>query len=203
MKLYYKMRFRPELSDSPPSISDTEGSGKFIKSSNQDLLKSPLGMQINTNLKRCTDDKTKVPSFTESKIKFPSLILLRGLPGSGKSTSARVLEQIGYKHFEADMFFEIDGIYRYDQQLIPTAHGWCKQMTREALFRGEKVVVSNTFTRISEMKPYFDMGVSDIHVIEANGKWKNSHGVPDEVIKKMAARWEVLPITMRTSNFSN
>lgn len=33
------------------------------------------------------------------------LVLIRGLPGSGKSTMAEVLAQVGYEHFEADMYF--------------------------------------------------------------------------------------------------
>jgi tRNA uridine 5-carbamoylmethylation protein Kti12 len=34
------------------------------------------------------------------------LILIRGLPGSGKSTIAREYVKQGYHHFEADMYFE-------------------------------------------------------------------------------------------------
>ena len=39
------------------------------------------------------------------------LVLVRGLPGSGKSTYARSL---GYPNFEADMFFIKDGKYVYN-----------------------------------------------------------------------------------------
>ena len=40
-----------------------------------------------------------------------TLILLRGLPGSGKSTLAK---WICNQWFEADMFFEQDGEYKFD-----------------------------------------------------------------------------------------
>jgi predicted kinase len=39
------------------------------------------------------------------------LILVRGCPGSGKSTFAKLL---GGKHIEADMFFMKDGEYQFD-----------------------------------------------------------------------------------------
>lgn len=119
------------------------------------------------------------------------LVLIRGLPGSGKSTMAKDLVTQGYLHFEADMFFEVDGHYQYDASRIREAHSWCQQMTRQALAKGLKVVVSNTFTQLREMEPYRSM-TQNVLVVEANGKWKNVHGVPAEMLEKMAQRWEPL-----------
>ena len=124
------------------------------------------------------------------------LVLFRGLPGAGKSTKARVLKEIGYKHFEADMFFEVDGVYRYNPSRIRYAHDWCKLMTRHALGLGERVVVSNTFTTRSEIQPYLEMGAESIRIVEADGSWENVHNVPTEVVRKMASRWERLPSGM-------
>src|ERR1035437_9039203 len=101
------------------------------------------------------------------------LIIIRGLPGSGKTTMAGVLTRIGYRHFEADMFFEVDGMYQYDATRIRDAHAWCQRMTQEALARGENVVVSNTFTHLREMQPYLEMEARNIRVIEAHGKWES------------------------------
>jgi hypothetical protein len=132
---------------------------------------------------------TKTTSGALSK----DLILCRGLPGSGKTTIASVFTMIGYRHFEADMYFEVDGIYTYDATRIRDAHDWCKRMTRDALQRGANVVVSNTFTRLTEMAPYHEMGASNIRIIEASGHWENRHAVPVEMVQRMAARWEQLP----------
>ncbi len=55
------------------------------------------------------------------------LVLIRGLPGSGKSTMAKDLATQGYLHFEADMYFELDGHYRYDASCIREAHSWCQK----------------------------------------------------------------------------
>lgn len=90
------------------------------------------------------------------------------------------------------MFFDVNGQYRYDATRIREAHGWCQQMARQALARGQKVVVSNTFTQLREMEPYLAMA-KHVRVIEAQGKWQNVHGVPVGTMDRMAQRWERLP----------
>jgi predicted kinase len=117
--------------------------------------------------------------------------LIRGLPGSGKSTMAKEFASKGFSHYEADMFFEVDGGYKYDASRIREAHNWCQSMARQALAAGKRVVVSNTFTQLREMAPYLSMTKS-AKVIEATGKWQNLHGVPAEMLERMAQRWEPL-----------
>lgn len=118
------------------------------------------------------------------------LILIRGLPGSGKSTMARTFTAEGFLHFEADMYFEVDGQYQYDATRIRDAHNWCQNVARQALAAGKRVVVSNTFTQLREMAPYLNMAKNS-QVIEATGKWENVHGVPPEMLERMAQRWEL------------
>lgn len=95
----------------------------------------------------------------------------------------------GYEHFEADMFFEVDGQYQYDHSKIREAHDWCVENARKALDAGKNVVVSNTFLKLWEMKRYIDFGYP-VEVIEMKGRWKNIHGIPDQKISEMAERWE-------------
>jgi predicted kinase len=122
------------------------------------------------------------------------LILIRGLPGSGKSTIARSFHDAGYAWFEADMFhLNEEGDYCYNPDNIKSAHEWCQNSTLLHLKSGLKVVVSNTFTRRFEMEPYFKMARElgiEPNVIEAKGTWQNDHGVPESVIEKMRKRWE-------------
>lgn len=121
------------------------------------------------------------------------LYIVRGLPGSGKSTFAKSIAPV---HFEADMFFMNDGEYKFDFSKIKEAHQWCQESTREAMVSGSpKVSVSNTFTQEWEMKPYYEMaekyGYTVFSVIVENRHGgKNIHGVPDATLDSMRKRFE-------------
>lgn len=42
------------------------------------------------------------------------------------------------------------------------------------------------------MRPYLSMA-NRVRVVEAKGNWGNIHGVPAEMVQRMAERWEALP----------
>lgn len=118
------------------------------------------------------------------------LVLVRGLPGSGKSTLARML---AYVHLEADMYFMVDGVYRFDKNKLHAAHAWCLERTRASLDHHLTVAVSNTFTTKKELKPYFDLAKEyDIipNVILCQNQFNNVHNVPIETLEKMKARFQ-------------
>ena len=129
----------------------------------------------------------------------PNIILIRGLPGAGKTTIARKLAVLtGFSHREADMFFERDGKYRFDPRLLKDAHEWCMEQAALAAHTG--VIVSNTFTRRWEMAPYLRMG--RCIVLHATGRWENIHGVPDSKISEMKRRWETIPGEIPVKDFA-
>jgi len=119
------------------------------------------------------------------------LILVRGLPGSGKSTTAQnISDEYGYIHLEADMYFEKDGEYVFDLNKLEEAHEWCLNQTKSYLRSGFDVIVSNTFTQSWELKPYIELlSGDDIKIIECTDKFKNIHDVPDHILENMHERF--------------
>jgi predicted kinase len=125
------------------------------------------------------------------------LIIVRGVPGSGKSTIAQNLLKQKIQdcaHIEADDYFlNESGVYHYNKHLIQDAHNWCEKQTKQMLQHGWTVIVANPFIKIWEMQPYFDMAKSlklACRVIEAKGKFRNTHFVPNEVVVKMQNGYE-------------
>jgi predicted kinase len=122
------------------------------------------------------------------------LILIRGLPGSGKSTVAKNLASstMGYtRHIETDMFWGPN--YEFDISRIKEAHAWCQSETEKWLNDDNIVIVSNTFTTAFELLPYFDIAKKynvRPQIILCQGSFGSVHNVPAEVLEKMAARFE-------------
>jgi predicted kinase len=120
------------------------------------------------------------------------LILVRGLPGSGKTTTAVKLKRDPCMHFEADQYFMLNGNYEFDVNKLRQAHEWCQEQTRHYMDLGFCVIVSNTFTTIKELRPYFDIA-REFNivptVITCNNEFKNVHDVPEETLAKMKARF--------------
>jgi predicted kinase len=126
------------------------------------------------------------------------LILLRGIPGSGKSTFAKSISNESTGHIESDMFFVKDGEYKFDGSRIKDAHNWCQDVVGHWMNVNdfETIIVSNTFTQEWEMKPYMDMAkeweyqVFSI-IVENRHGGVNQHGVPDEKLQQMNDRFEI------------
>lgn len=124
------------------------------------------------------------------------LFLIRGLPGSGKTTIAEGMIKSNnnrWQHFEADDFFTETGKYVFVPENQIAAHAFCQYNAFKALENGENVIVSNTFTTVAEMLPYIIFAhrhMIRVRVIKAMGSFTNIHGVPEEVMQKMRDRWE-------------
>jgi predicted kinase len=123
------------------------------------------------------------------------LYIVRGIPGSGKSTFAKTL---GGQHYEADMYFiNEDGKYQFDVTKIKDAHQWCQSFVKtDMILEYPKIVVSNTSTQEWEMEPYFKFAkeygyVVFTVVVENRHEGVNQHGVPKDKLEQMRNRFEI------------
>ena len=123
------------------------------------------------------------------------LYIVRGLPGSGKSTFAQTLTP---NHWEADMYFiNEDGEYKFNIDEIKNAHQWCRDMIEGAMKRNlDKIAVSNTFTQEWEMEPYFKLAEEYGYkvfslIVENRHGGENQHGVPSDKVQVMRDRFQI------------
>jgi predicted kinase len=127
------------------------------------------------------------------------LILLRGLPGSGKSTLGDVILRTPQQDpslLSADDFFiDENGNYNFDSTKLQEAHSQCQLRCAERMkLQLSKIVVANTFTQDWEMEPYFEMAERykyRVHTVIVENRHGNSniHNVPDEKVEQMRNRF--------------
>ena len=124
----------------------------------------------------------------------PVLTLVIGLPGSGKSTFAKSIPNAS--HYEADMFFEDEnGNYNFDRTRLKDAHKWCQMLVDNDLSQGRNVVVSNTGLSRWERETYYKMAQKHDAIIKVKtmtGSYGNIHGVPEEALKMMENRFQLV-----------
>lgn len=131
------------------------------------------------------------------------LTLVRGLPGSGKSTFANFVWN-DYAICEADKFFyDKEGNYNFDASKLKQAHEWCRNEVETRMKDNEanpqyypEIVVSNTFTQEWEMEAYYQLAKKYDYlvisiIVENRHGGKNIHGVPEEKLEQMRNRFEI------------
>lgn len=126
-----------------------------------------------------------------------ALYLIRGLPGSGKSSLARELQDSGivHKSVEADDYFVDEwGKYNFDATKLHLAHQMCQFAAEDYLELGFSVAVSNTSTTEKEVAVYkkiaekYNAKFVSI-VVENRHEGKNVHGVPEDKLLQMKCRF--------------
>ncbi|XP_008274867.1 breast cancer type 2 susceptibility protein [Stegastes partitus] len=146
------------------------------------------------------------------------LILMRGLPGSGKSTMARELLSTGPSGIilSTDDYFAYKDGYHYEPGLLGKAHEWNQRRAKDALHDGRSpIIIDNTNIQAWEMKPYVKMALErgyKVDFCEPDTRWKfdpyelekrNKHGVPHEKIAQMLDRFSFpisIDIVMRSQD---
>ncbi|KAK1929266.1 NEDD4-binding protein 2-like 2 [Phytophthora citrophthora] len=155
-------------------------------------------------------------------VKKPVVVILRGIPGSGKSTLGREIEVIcrqrgvAFTACSADFFFETPKGYVFDVSKLGSAHSECKAGFTKAIHGDiprvgggratqHVVLVDNTNTQRWEYETYENIAMSrgsHVHIVEMRSEdalmayrmgQRNSHGVPPDKVVSMFMRWEEDP----------
>jgi len=133
-------------------------------------------------------------------VKIKKLILIRHCSGAGSSTLAKFLStyldfgiDAGGKvcHYEADQWMmDADGNYKFDAVKLGYCHAQCRHSTAKAMLNEvPAIIVSNTFSRESEIAPYIELAeINDyevtVMILENRHGNKSVHNVPEETLQR-------------------
>ncbi|XP_067686437.1 2',3'-cyclic-nucleotide 3'-phosphodiesterase-like isoform X2 [Haliotis asinina] len=146
-------------------------------------------------------ESNTVKHIKEGKVMF----LLRGLPGSGKSTIVSNLQYVYPNSLKcsADDFFFVKGEYKFDAARLQDAHGWCQAKARHACEAGTPVVIiDNTNVRHWEMQFYLNLAHQTnytVIIVIPKTSWRfrpdvlarrNKHGVGEDILREKVHQFE-------------
>jgi len=128
------------------------------------------------------------------------LLIMRGLPGSGKSYLA---SSYGGKVVSADQYFERNGKYNFQPSELAAAHAYSIDTASRSMEESMPlVIIDNTNIFLWEIQPYAVMAEKFGYAIAygfPTSDWandpvecykRNSHGVPLEAIQRMWENYE-------------
>jgi len=148
------------------------------------------------------------------------VIIMRGCPGSGKSTSSQALidylSETGVMPVSSmskcsadDYMKNEDGKYKYDHAKIGMVHGRCKEQFMASLAeRNNLIIVDNTNIKLFEFKVYVSAARSqgyEVYQWELELRFENIHGVPSDKLEQMQKnyKYSALPTFEPSSDFND
>ena len=143
------------------------------------------------------------------------LILLRGLPGSGKSDIAKKLIGNGIIH-STDRYLIKNGKYEFDRDNIAKYHYYNLISSIRSMKKGiSPIIIDNTNITAYSCINYVEQGKMygyEIIIIEPDTSWafdveelvkRNSHNVPRETIIDMLQKYEAPDVFKRKLGLSS
>ena len=131
-----------------------------------------------------------------------TVFIMRGVPGSGKSTVALGIARSlsSYAIHSTDDLCMVDGEYKFDIELAGERHEQNYQNFLVSLQKGlPYVIVDNTNVKVKQYAPYVEAAqAADYAVVFVElhhpdldvAVERNTHGVPREIINQMMLEWE-------------
>ena len=127
-----------------------------------------------------------------------SLVIVRGVPGAGKSTFAELISGGDTDIIcTADDYFMQDGEYKWDAAKLGEAHKSCQEKCESLMQKSARlVIVANTSVRGQDFEPYMKLaeqyGYQTFSVIVENRHGNdNVHNVPDDKVESMKRKFQI------------
>lgn len=123
------------------------------------------------------------------------VVIIRGLPGCGKTTLAKVLARDW--NIAADDYFDLFNEGVFDASLLQKAHQWCFEKFQYGVDMGSSIIaVHNTFTREWEFQQYVDYALDKgyrVHTVVVENRHGNYsvHNVPQDIVENMRNRFGI------------
>ena len=122
-----------------------------------------------------------------------TLYIIRGLPGSGKTTLARKMAP--HTNVASDDFMiDEEGNYCFDMARLAETHKKCEQQVFMWMEQDQPVIaVHNVFSLMKFMEPYIELAYRydyTIVILECQSNFNSEHAVSDQVLRRMARCWE-------------
>ncbi len=130
-----------------------------------------------------------------------TIVLLRGLPGAGKTSLAKVLSEDGkWPVYSVDDFFTdpITGKYQFDYKTNHLAYDQCLKNTENAMQQKiQKIFIDHTLTLDWEIEAYFKLARAYnykvfVLTVENRHGGQNQHQISPEQLSKMAEKYKVV-----------
>lgn len=122
------------------------------------------------------------------------LIIVRGLPGSGKSTFSKLLSKA---ICSADDYLMVNGEYLWSEDKLYKAHKWCQRKCERFMkFEAKRVVVDNTSIKSRDLKPYYKLAEKYgylVHsvIVENRHGGANIHNCSEELIEEKRKKFNI------------
>lgn len=129
--------------------------------------------------------------------KVVRFLLIRGCPGSGKSTVAsKLAAKYGVKHFENDAYLMHRDKYVWTPEAAKDAAKQCFEDAMSALRSGKDTIVSNVFVTRKSIDRYVHAAKQlgcEVQVWRMTNDFGNVHDVPTNVLASMKAGFQDYP----------
>ena len=152
------------------------------------------------------------------KVEVPEklLIIVRGLPSSGKTTLTKILLAFGGESICSDDYMTMpDGSYQFSRQGFIESHKTCQQDCETLMQKNiSPIIIHNNMGEAWEAEKYFELAnnyayspmvlnLYDAGLNDSELASRSTHSMPQHLIQKVRQKWDIDIFPHRRKNTPN